>query len=65
LDRIIFVPLAPTPTVGSVIVANKDQFQKLDASLASVFNSLTLWGIGSGEWINEEGRKEDRLKEEA
>ena len=46
-DCVLFVPLAPTPTVGNVIVAGKDKFQRLDASLGSVVNSLSLWGIGS------------------
>ena len=50
-DCVIFVPLAPTPTIGSVVVAKKEQFQRLEVPFGSVVNSLTLWGIGSGEWI--------------
>ena len=50
-DCVIFIPLAPTPTIGNVIVASKDKFERLDVPLVSVVNSLTLWGIGSGEWI--------------
>jgi uncharacterized membrane protein len=47
-DRVVvFIPVAPTPTVGQVHILPPERVKKLDATLGSVFNSLTQWGVGA------------------
>ena len=47
-DRIVvFIPVAPTPTVGQIHILPPERVKKLDATLGSVINSLTQWGVGT------------------
>ena len=43
----VFIPLAPTATVGQVYILPQERVQKLETSLGSVVNSVTQWGVGT------------------
>ena len=44
---VVFIPLAPTGTVGQVFIVPQERVLKLDATLGSVVNSVTQWGVGT------------------
>ena len=44
----VFIPLAPTATVGQVYILPRDRVRELETSLGSVVNSVTQWGVGTG-----------------
>ena len=44
---VVFIPFAPTATVGQVHILPQERIQKLDATLGSVVNSVTRWGVGT------------------
>jgi uncharacterized membrane protein len=50
----IFVPLAPTPTIGQVHFVAEEQVARVDAPLGSVLNSLVHWGMESGKFLQKE-----------
>ena len=43
----VFVPSAPTPTIGTVQIATRDRLQPLDAKGGEVLQVLGNWGIGA------------------
>lgn len=43
----VFVPSAPTPTIGAVQIAERNRLQPLDAKGGDVLQMLSSWGIGS------------------
>ena len=43
----VFIPFAPTATVGQVYILPQERVQKLDATLGSIVNSVTQWGVGT------------------
>jgi uncharacterized membrane protein len=43
----VFIPFAPTATVGQVHILPQERIKKLDATLGSVVNSVTQWGVGT------------------
>jgi uncharacterized membrane protein len=47
----VFVPSAPTPTIGTVQIAARDRLQPLDAKGGEVLQVLGNWGIGTGSLL--------------
>ncbi|UCG13509.1 MAG: DUF502 domain-containing protein [Deltaproteobacteria bacterium] len=45
----VFLPLAPTPTIGQVYVIPPEKVKKIDAPLGRVLNSIMQWGVESKE----------------
>ena len=45
----VFVPTAPTPSMGRIYFVGKERIRKLDASMGSAMNCVMQWGIGSKE----------------
>lgn len=43
---VVFLPMAPTPTVGTVHVVRPEDLQHLEVSMADAVTCLTQWGIG-------------------
>jgi uncharacterized membrane protein len=43
----VFVPSAPTPTIGTVQIATRDRLQPLNAKGGEVLQVLGNWGIGA------------------
>lgn len=48
---VVFLPLAPTPTVGTVHVVCPADLQRLDISMPAAVTCLTQWGIGARELL--------------
>ncbi len=48
-DYAVFMPSAPTPTVGSVCQVSRDRLTRIDASAGQVADCLMRWGMGSKE----------------
>ena len=44
---VVFIPFAPTATVGQVYILPQERVQELDATLGSIVNSVTQWGVGT------------------
>jgi len=47
----VFVPSAPTPTMGSIYIMAKERVHRVDASFAKTVRCITRWGLGSGELL--------------
>jgi uncharacterized membrane protein len=47
----VFVPLAPTPTLGSVYVVPHERVRMLDIPATSMLNCVMQWGIGTRDAI--------------
>jgi len=45
----VFVPLAPTPTIGSVRHVDREHVTRLNASMGTVVNCVMQWGVGANE----------------
>lgn len=45
----VFIPSAPTLTVGAVHVVDRDRVRMLDAGLMSVTDCVSQWGVGSAK----------------
>jgi uncharacterized membrane protein len=43
----VFVPLAPTPTLGSIYVIPNERVRMLDIPATSMLNCIMQWGIGT------------------
>ena len=41
----VFIPLAPTVTVGQVYILPREKVRELETSLGSVVNCVTQWGV--------------------
>ena len=49
----VFLPSAPALTVGSLHVVERDRVTFLEASTLDLVNSISQWGIGSGEILGD------------
>ena len=47
----LFVPQAPTPTLGTVYVVTADQVEVLGSSASDLLSSTMQWGIGTEELL--------------
>lgn len=45
----VLVPLAPTPTIGSIRIVPGDSLTRMEAGLGPVANSIMQWGVDAGE----------------
>jgi uncharacterized membrane protein len=45
----VLVPLAPTPTIGSIRIVPGDRLTRMEAGLGEVANSIMQWGLDAGE----------------
>lgn len=54
----VFIPLAPTPTVGQVLVVSPERLHKIDATLGSVMNSIMQWGVESKKFLSSTSESE-------
>ena len=45
---VVFLPLAPTPTIGSIVVVDRSDVRRLDASAGAAMNTVLQWGVGTG-----------------
>jgi uncharacterized membrane protein len=48
---VVFLPLAPTPTVGTVYVVSPEDLEILDVSMTGAVNCLMQWGVGAGDLL--------------
>ena len=46
-DYTVFVPTAPTPTIGTIYCLKREKVRKLDVSMAAAVECIMHWGIGS------------------
>jgi len=46
-DFTVFVPTAPTPTIGTVYCLKPEKVRKLDGPMSEAVNCIMQWGIGS------------------
>jgi uncharacterized membrane protein len=47
----VFIPLAPTPTLGSIYVIPNERMRLLDIPATSMLNCVMQWGIGTRDAI--------------
>jgi uncharacterized membrane protein len=47
----IFVPVAPTPTMGAIYIVGRDDLEPLEAGTSAAVNCLMQWGIGARELL--------------
>ena len=45
----VYVPIAPTPSMGTIQIVAQDRVQKLNVSLGEFMNTYFHWGIGINE----------------
>jgi len=51
-DRVaVFVPMAPTPTVGAVYLLPRENVREITAGTAATMNCLMQWGIGAKDLV--------------
>jgi uncharacterized membrane protein len=60
----VFVPSAPTPTIGTVQIAARDRLQPLDAKGGEVLQVLGNWGVGARSLL-EKARPDPALQRSA
>ncbi len=46
-DYTVFVPTAPTPTIGTIYFLNQQKVRKLDVPITEAVDCIMHWGIGS------------------
>jgi len=55
-DLTVFLPLAPTPGIGTLQLVRRDKVQFLDASFLDAAGSLFNWGEGMGALLKSHGQ---------
>ena len=48
---VVFVPVAPTPSIGFVYIAPPEDVERIDASTSNAMNCMMQWGMGAGSLI--------------
>jgi uncharacterized membrane protein len=51
-SAVIFVPLAPTPGIGTVQVAGREVLEPLEASFSDAVGCLFNWGAGTADLVD-------------
>jgi len=46
-DYTVFVPTAPTPTIGTIYFLKREKVRKLDVPMAAGVDCIMQWGVGS------------------
>lgn len=52
----VFVPSAPTPAAGTILILSASRVHPVDVSVGSVFKSVTQWGAGTGKLLEAMGK---------
>ena len=53
-DRVVvFVPMAPTPTIGAIYVLPRENVREIPAGTGATMNCLMQWGIGAKDLLGE------------
>ena len=55
-DLTIFLPLAPTPGIGTLQLVSRDRVEILDAPFMDAAGCLFNWGAGMGALLSSQGR---------
>jgi uncharacterized membrane protein len=55
-DRTVFVPLAPTPSVGRVYIVQEAQIRRLQGSMGPALGAVMQWGVGLQDVLREQTR---------
>lgn len=56
-QRTVFIPSAPTPAAGSILIVVASRVHPVNVSVATMFKCVTKWGTGSGELLAAMDRK--------
>ncbi|MDE0887531.1 MAG: DUF502 domain-containing protein [Myxococcota bacterium] len=48
----VFVPITPTPSLGTLYYAPPERIRHLDVPLATALNCILQWGVGSSQLID-------------
>ena len=57
---VVFVPLAPTPGVGTLQIVARARITLLDASFGDAIGCLFNWGVGTAELLASHRRSQDQ-----
>jgi uncharacterized membrane protein len=52
-DFAVLVPLAPTPTIGTIRIVPGNRLTRMEAGLGPVANSIMQWGLDAGEVLKD------------
>jgi uncharacterized membrane protein len=52
-EAVVFIPMVPTPSLGTVHIVRRDAVTRLNASLTSTFNCLSQFGVGTTEILDQ------------
>jgi uncharacterized membrane protein len=47
----VFIPSAPTPAAGTILILKRNRVHPLDVPVATVFHAGSKWGNGAGELL--------------
>jgi uncharacterized membrane protein len=50
---VVFVPMAPTPTMGAIYVLPRENVREIAAGTGETMNCLMQWGIGAKDLVRE------------
>lgn len=53
----VFIPSAPTPAAGTILILTASRVHPVDVSVGSVFKCVTQWGAGTGKLLEAMGSK--------
>ena len=56
---VVFVPLAPTPGVGTLQIVDRKRIRLLDASFSEAIGCLFNWGVGTADLLASHKRSQD------
>lgn len=56
---VVFVPLAPTPGVGTLRIVDRKRIRLLDASFSEAIGCLFNWGVGTADLLASHRRSQD------
>ena len=60
---VVFVPLTPTPGVGTLQIVARARITLLDASFGDAIGCLFNWGVGTSELLAAHRRSQDQAVE--
>lgn len=49
--RTVFIPSAPTPAAGTILILEPSRVHPVDVSVTKVFKCVTKWGTGAGTML--------------
>ena len=60
----VFVPLAPTPTIGQVYLLPQERVHRINAPLSRFVNSIMEWGVNSQGLFQPQSELEDSSRDQ-